>query len=299
MRRGDLLVPALVLAGSLMGGAARAADKPKVGYLGSDLRGAPEGTMNALDSGAVTGLESMTTIARVEIPRAAVTRQRSGRLCASEACAQSIAARSGAEYLVRADVRRAGQADYTITLDLIRVAPFAVVFTGEDRCPACVPAKLARRMELAVAALVAKLVESLEARPVITERSAPSAGTPARASAAATLEVPTTSAPPERIREAWWQQRWVPWAAAGTATAALVGGVVAWRAADDGTCSLAPMERQCPRLYNTKPLAIGLGAAGAVVASGAAWTFYEQRQRNGRDLTLAPFGTGLVLGGRF
>jgi hypothetical protein len=58
------------------------------------------------------------------------------------------------------------------------------------------------------------------------------------------------------------------------------------------------MERQCPRLYDTKPLALGLGGVGVVAALGAGWAFYEQRQQ-GRELTISTWGTGLLVGGRF
>lgn len=285
-------------------GVASAATKPKVGYLGADLRAVQGPAVEAVDNGATTGVASVSTVQAVAIPRDAVVRHSSGRLCASESCAGSVAASTGVEYLIRADVRRSGQSDYAIALDLIRVAPFAVVVVGEDKCASCVPEKLRRRVELAVSALVARLLESLEEKPVIAAADEPAArpaGAPSTSEALpatnAAFDAGTSSSSASLVQP-WWRHGWVPWAAAGTAAVAMGGAVILWSKADEGSCSPESGWRQCPRVYDTKPLAIGLGGVGALALAGGVWAFIEQRQ-HGRELAIAPWVNGVLVRGSF
>jgi hypothetical protein len=274
---------------------ADAANKPRVGYLGADVSALSPEAITALDAGAVAGIEATSTVEAVAISRAEVTRMKSGRVCASEECAKTVGGRTGAEYLVRADVKRTGRTDYAITLDLIRVSPFGVVFSSDDKCPGCVAAKLGRRIELGTSALVAKLVESLEAKPLISlgpaatpEAVAPSAPDPVAAS------VPVAAPAPERGR---W--KWVPWTAAGLTVASAAVAWWAWASAGDGTCTLSQGQRQCSRVYDTKPLAITFGAVALAGAVGTVCSFYALRDNAGREVAVGTTGTNLIITGRF
>jgi hypothetical protein len=275
---------------------AGAADKPRVGYLGADVNAVSTDAVGALDAGAMAGIEATSAVEAVAIPRAEVTRTKSGRVCASEDCAKAVGGRTGAEYLVRADVKRTGKTDYAITLDLIRVSPFGVVFSSDDQCPGCVAAKLGRRIELGTSALVAKLVESLEAKPLISAGPAamPEAG--ATSVVADPVAAPVPVAPPAPARSRW---KWVPWTAGGVAVVSAASAWVAWAWAGDGTCTLSPGQRECPRIHDTKPLAYGLGGLALVSAVGAALSFYAVRDDAGHEVAIGTTGTNLIITGRF
>jgi hypothetical protein len=256
-------VLAAVLAGafvlSLGGVAAADARRPRVGYLGSRFQPRDADFQDKLDAGIVRGIGA-TSVLYVPLSNGDLPRN-SGEICATEDCLKTAASRHLVDYFVLADVRSGtthGVPSYQVSLQLIQPAPFEVPMVAELKCEPCIPESLAEKADIAASRLMADLIHSREAPPVIHVK-APAPDGPG-------LSVTAPGATPER---SWLSRRW-PWVvvAAGGA-AAITGAVLVFGVGNRSACDGVPGGK-CGSTtdYRRPGWAAGSAGVGALLLGG-------------------------------
>jgi hypothetical protein len=239
-------------------GPARAADKPKVAYVGSEGTNLDTDLQKTFDEAVWRGLRDTQSVQAVSVDRP--PRTEDDRPCIDQPCAVAAASQSGAQLVFKAELSETveqGSSSYRVTLVAARVFPYEVVGSHDFELRHSIPDELAVRTEPQIAVLLKKMVHFLEgerARVVAPLAAPPPGGDPAPASR-------------RRLR------RW-PWLVLGAAGAvAVVGGGLLILRDGQGTCAAGVAAADCGVRYDTGRqgwITTGLGI-GALTAG--LWSF--------------------------
>jgi hypothetical protein len=246
------VVAAAVLAANGQG-PARAADKPKVAYLGSEGSNVESDLQETFDEAVSKGLRDTQSVQPVTVARP--PRTEDGRPCIDQLCAAAAASQSGAQLVFKAELSETveqGSPSYRVKLLAARAFPYQVVASHDFEVRNSIPEELAVRTEPQVAVLLKKMVLFLE-----DERARP----------LAVLGSPASGDHPAPLSRSRWQ-RW-PWLVVGAAGAAAVarGGQLILRDGR-GTCAASVAATDCGVRYDTAlqgwiATGVGLGALTA------------------------------------
>jgi hypothetical protein len=255
---------------SLFPSGARAADPPRVAYLGteylgSEIAGDHGGAQGLLDTAAAAGVTS-TAVTPVALLPAEVPRDADGHLCTGPSCMASVAQASQATYFVRVDVRQDGAAKekFFVKVQVLRANPFQVVVSDESTCDDCgLVASLTNHVRYQVAGAMAKLIHEAAKPPAAAGSDATAAGSG--------LGGDGTEAPP---RSSSTLGRVVPLAVGGAGAVAVGIGAYFWFRGDQSTCP-GVSSSECGRTFDSKPKGALIAGIGAVAIAGAAVLWWK------------------------
>lgn len=114
-----------------------------------------------------------------------------------------------------------------------------------------------------------------------------------------TLSLVSADAEVTRVPPSW--KTIVKWSALGAGVAAVGVGIGMLVIDGRGTCSLAPMQKQCPKVYDTLPLGASLTAIGGALLITSVVVFILDRPAKAPAISLVPTAGGATLSvlGRF
>ena len=256
-------------------GPARAADKPKVAYVGSEGRNLDSDLQKTFDEAVWRGLRDTQSVQSVSVGRP--PRTEDGRPCIDQLCAAAAASQSGAQLVFKAELSETveqGSSSYRVKLSAARAFPYEVVASHDFEVRHSIPDELAVRTEPQVAVLLKKMVLFLEGE---------------RAKVVVSLGAPSSGGYPAPASRSRWR-RW-PWLVLGAAGAAAVvrGGLLILRDGN-GACADRVPAPECGVRYDTALqgwIATGVGV-GALTAGLWGFLGLSDRRATVREISVAP-----------
>lgn len=258
--------------------------------------------------------------------------------CETPACLATVAQRAGTSYLLRGWVSNRGPRNYKVHLEMVDGAGGAALGGEDFACEPCRATEVAERINLTASQMKVRFAARAAASgapgaaSVVPPQAAPAAGSrsplpgaPAAASpggaprrpggegqgeriailpprlpleaVAAPLRAPS---PPTQTAGSGRSgiRRVLPWLAVGAGAAAIGAGVFLLALDGDGTCTPTKTTFECPKVYDSRLLAIGLGAAG-IALTGTGIYLVVRDAPNGLEAAVIGGPGSLALAGGF